>query len=162
MPESQATLVIIKPDAIKKRLVGTVLTQLETLGLEVIGAKAIRPGRTLVETHYAHLRAQPFFEETVQMLQGQLHGTSYVLALVLWGEEAVARVRQVAGATNPEQAAPETIRGSLGRITTTGLMENLLHASSDLQEAKREIRLWFTPEELLPVEGLAVGHLGKP
>ena len=145
----EATLVIIKPDAIQRGLVGAVLTRLEALQLDVIGAKAMRVSERLAIEQYKHLRGQPFFNELVEYLQGKLHGTTYVLALVLWGERAIERVRQLAGATNPEQADSTSIRGALGRMTTAGVMENVLHASSDTAEAAREIRLWFRPEELL-------------
>ena len=146
---NEATLVLIKPDAIKRGLAGTVISRLEALQLEVIGAKAVRVGRALAEEHYLNILEKPFYEETVEYLQGTLHGTACVLAFVLWGEGAVERVRQLAGATHPEKADPMSIRGSLGRMTTTGLMENVLHTSSDLREAAREIQLWFKPEELL-------------
>lgn len=144
----QATLVLIKPDAIKRGLAGEVLTRLETLQLEVIGAKVVRVSEALAREHYKHLKEKPFFDELVDYLQGKLHGTTYVLAFVLWGEEAIARVRRLAGATHPEQAQPMSIRGALGRMTTTGLMENVVHASTDAAEAVREISLWFTAGEL--------------
>lgn len=151
MPD-QATLVLIKPDAVKRGLTGTVWSRLDALRLEVIGAKAVQVSQALAEEHYRPIRGKPFFDETVDYLRGKLHGTSYVLALVLWGENAIERVRQVAGATHPEKAEPASIRGSLGRMTTSGLMENVLHASSDPAEAAREIRLWFKPDELLRSE----------
>jgi nucleoside-diphosphate kinase len=145
----QATLVLIKPDAIQRGLIGAVFSRLDKLQLEVIGAKAVRVGKGLAQEHYKGIRGKPFFDETVDYLQGKRHGTTYVLAFVLWGNGAVERVRQLAGATHPEKAKPISIRGSLGRITTSGLMENVLHASSDVEEAEREIRLWFEPHELL-------------
>jgi len=145
----QATLILIKPDAITRRLAGAILSRLEELPLELIGAKAARVSRELAEDHYKPLREKPFFVELIQYLCGDLHGVGYVLALVYAGPEAIARVRQLAGATNPEAAAPASIRGALGRVTTSGLMENVIHASSDEQEAEREIKLWFRPEELL-------------
>ena len=145
----QATLVLIKPDAIKRGLTGAVLSMLDPLRLEIIGAKAVRASQELAEAHYQHIREKPFFRETVDHLLGKLHGVNYVLAFVLWGPDAVDRVRQVTGATHPEKAEPTSIRGALGRMTTSGLMENVLHASSDVQEAEREIRLWFTAPELL-------------
>lgn len=148
MPE-QATLVLIKPDAIKRQLVGAVLSRLEELPLELIGAKAVRVSRELAEEHYKPLREKPFFGELIQYIRGQLHGVDYVLALVYAGPDAIGRVRQLAGATNPEAADPRSIRGALGRLTSAGLMENVIHASSDEQEAEREIKLWFRPEELL-------------
>jgi nucleoside-diphosphate kinase len=145
----QATLVIIKPDALRRGLAGVILSRLEQLQLEIIGAKVMRVSRALAEEHYRHLRARPFFEELLQHLQGQLHGIPYVLVFALWGPEAVARVRQVMGATHPEKADPLSIRGAFGRMTTQGWMENVLHASESETEASREIALWFTPEELL-------------
>ncbi len=145
----QATLVLIKPDAIQRGLAGTVLSRLEQLRLEVIGAKVVRVSRPLAEEHYKDLRGRPFFKELLDHIQGKLHGVNYVFAFVLWGPEAIARVREVAGATNPEQADPCSLRGSLGRMTTTGVMENVLHASSDSREAEREITLWFKPHELV-------------
>lgn len=145
----QATLVIFKPDAIKRGLVGATLSRLEALQCEVVGSKVVRVDRALAEEHYKNIRGKPFFEETVEYLQGKLHGTRAVLTMVLQGEDAIERVRQVAGATNPEQAEPTSIRGAWGRITSAGLMENVLHASSDPAEAAREIALWYTPQELL-------------
>ena len=146
---AQATLVLIKPDAIKRGLAGTVLSRLDALQLEIIGAKVVRVSLELAEAHYQNIRGKPFFDETVAHLRGALHGTAGVLAFVFWGEDAIARVRELAGATHPEKADPSSIRGALGRMTTTGRMENVLHASSDSQEAEREVKLWFQPHELL-------------
>lgn len=146
---AEATLVVIKPDAIQRRLAGVVLTRLEELGLEVIGAKAVRVSRALAEEHYGALRDKPFYEELLRHIEGKLHGTNYVLAFVLKGPDAINRVRQLAGATHPEKADPRSIRGSLGRMTAAGVMENVIHASSDLREAAREISLWFRRDELL-------------
>ena len=145
----QATLVIIKPDAIQKGLVGAAISRLEPLKLEIIGVKIMPVSQELAEAHYMHIKEKPFFRETVDHLRGVLHGVTHVLAFVLWGPEAVARVRQVTGATNPEKADPQTIRGALGRNLSTGLMENVIHASSNSTDAQREIALWFKPEELL-------------
>ena len=160
-----ATLVVIKPDAIKRELLGATLSKLEPLHLEIIGAKAVAVSQELAEAHYHHIKDKPFFRETVQHLMGTLHGVRTVLALVLWGEEAIERVRIMTGATNPERAEPTTIRGAFGRNTASGLMENVIHSSSNPEEAGREIALWFRPEELLrrlpgmpqPTGGLRAG-----
>ncbi len=145
----EATLVLVKPDAIARGLTGAVLSRLAEEKLTLAGAKAMRVSRELAEEHYKALKDKPFYEELIRYLCGELHGVTHVLALVYTGSGAVGRVRQLAGATNPEQADPSTMRGALGRITTKGVMENVLHASSDPQEAEREIKLWFRPEELL-------------
>lgn len=144
-----ATLVFIKPDAIVRGLTGAVMTRLDELRLQIVGAKMIKVSRELAEEHYEALREKPFFEELIQHSCGTLHGIEYVLALVYFGEDAISKVRQVAGATNPEKAEPTSLRGALGRMTTAGIMENVLHASSDERDAEREIKLWFRPEELV-------------
>jgi nucleoside-diphosphate kinase len=148
MPD-QGTLIIIKPDALKRGLMGAAISRLEPLRLEIIGAKVVVVNQALAEEHYQHIKDKPFFRETVDHLRGKLHGSASVVAFVLWGPDAIERVRQVTGATNPERAEPMTIRGALGRNLSSGLMENVIHASSDPAEAEREIRLWFKPHELL-------------
>ncbi len=144
----ESTLVIVKPDALARGLMGAALSRLEPLKLEIVGVKVTAVSQELAETHYVHIRNKPFFQETVEHLRGLRHNVPYVLAFVLRGRDAIARVREVTGATNPEQAEPQTIRGALGRNLSTGLMENVIHASSDAKEAEREIRLWFQPDEL--------------
>lgn len=145
----EATLVLIKPDAIKRGIVGAVLSKFETLRLDLIGVKVLRVSRSLAEAHYQHIRHKPFFNETVEYLEGKLHQVPSVVALVFWGEDAIERVRQMTGATHPEKADPMSVRGAFGRMATNGLMENVVHASSDRADAEREIRLWFEPQELL-------------
>lgn len=145
----EATLVIIKPDAISRGLTGATLSRLETLPLRLIGAKVSTVSKALAEEHYQALKGKPFFAELIKHIRGQLHRVEAVLALVYAGEGAIEAVRQLAGATNPEDAEPRSLRGALGRMTTTGVMENVIHASSDANDAEREIKLWFRPEELL-------------
>jgi nucleoside-diphosphate kinase len=147
--ERQATLVIIKPDALCRGLAGAVITRLEGLHLQMIGAKVTRVSRELAEEHYKALRGKPFFGELIQHICGTLHNVEVVPVFVYYGEDAIARVRQVVGATNPEKAEPTSLRGAFGRMTTAGIMENVIHSSSDEQDAVREIKLWFRPEELI-------------
>jgi nucleoside-diphosphate kinase len=71
------------------------------------------------------------------------------MALIYWGKEAIQKCRELAGATNPEEADPTSIRGSYGRILTSGLYENVIHVSSNIEEAQREIKLWFSPDEII-------------
>ena len=145
----EATLVIIKPDGLKKSLTGDVLSRLSKAGLRIIGAKVIKVPPKLAEQHYHHLKDKPFYKELIKYITGQLHGENRVLALVYYGESAIKKVREIAGATNPEEAEPTSIRGAYGRILTSGLYENVIHASSNPQEAEREIKLWFEPEEIV-------------
>lgn len=147
--KDEATLVLIKPDTLARGLAGAVLTRLEQLGLALVGAKVTRVSQELAEEHYQALRHKPFFSDLIRHLRGELHGVGYVLVFVYAGPGAIAKVRALAGATNPEHADPRSLRGALGRMTTKGIMENILHASANEQEAEHEIPLWFRPEELL-------------
>ena len=144
----QQTLVLIKPDGLKKSLTGNILTRLSETKLIIIGAKIARVSRELAVQHYYHMQDKPFFEELVRYLMGEFH-TPRVMALVYQGEDAIQKVRQMCGATNPEEADPVSIRGAYGRITTRGIYENVIHASTNEAEAEREIKLWFEPDELV-------------
>ena len=146
---NQQTLILIKPDGLKKSLTGNILARLSETKLEIVAAKMVRVSRELAVEHYKHMKDKPFFEELIQYIQGTLHDRKKVMAMVYWGEDAITRVRQLAGSTNPEEADPTTIRGSYGRITTKGLYENVLHTSSNESEAEREIKLWFQPDDII-------------
>ena len=145
----QAVLILIKPDGLKKSLTGNILTRLSETKLEIVAAKMVRVSKTLAQEHYKHLKDKPFFGEIVQYLQGDLHDRKKVMALVYWGNDAITKCRDLAGATNPEEAESTTIRGSYGRITTNGVYENVVHVSSNISEAQREIKLWFLPDEII-------------
>ena len=146
---NQATLILIKPDGLKKSLTGNILTRLSETRLEIVAAKIARVSDELAREHYMHLKEKPFFEELVKYIRGELHNRKKVMALVYWGENAIKKCRELAGATNPEEAEPTTIRGSYGRITTTGVYENVIHVSANEPEAEREIKLWFEPDEII-------------
>ena len=146
---TQAVLILIKPDGLKKSLTGNILTRLSETKLEIVAAKMVRVSQMLAEEHYKHLRDKPFFAEIIKYLQGDLHDRKKVMALVYWGKDAIKKCRELAGATNPEEADPTSIRGSYGRITTSGVYENVIHVSSNEPEAEREIRLWFEPADII-------------
>lgn len=145
----QQTLILVKPDGLVRSLTGNILTRLSETKLEIIAAKMVRVSRELAVEHYRHLKDKPFFEELIRYLMGELHDRRKVMAIVYWGEDAITKVRALAGATNPEQAEPTSIRGSYGRIRSSGLFENVIHASESESEAEREIRLWFQPDEII-------------
>ena len=145
----QAVLILIKPDGLKKSLTGNILTRLSETKLEIVAAKMVRVSRELAEEHYKHLKDKPFFSEIIKYLQGELHDRKKVMALVYWGKDAIKKCRELAGSTNPEEAESTSIRGSYGRITTSGVYENVIHVSSDDTEAEREIKLWFSPDEII-------------
>jgi nucleoside-diphosphate kinase len=145
----EQTLVIIKPDGLSKSLTGNVLSRLSETRLEIAAAKIVRVTRELAQEHYRALKEKPFFDELIRYIMGEFHDRKKVMTLVYVGEDAIRLVRTIAGATNPEQADPVSIRGAYGRITTYGVYENVIHASESVAEAEREIKLWFLPDEII-------------
>ena len=146
---NEATLILIKPDGLKKSLTGNILTRLSETKLEIVAAKIVCASRSLAEAHYAHLRDKSFFPELIKYIKGELHDRRKVMALVYWGQDAINKCRQLAGATNPEEAESTSIRGAYGRITTSGIYENVIHVSANKADAEREIKLWFQPDEII-------------
>ncbi|MDD5166833.1 MAG: nucleoside-diphosphate kinase [Candidatus Omnitrophica bacterium] len=146
---NQAVLILIKPDGLKKSLTGNILTRLSETKLEIVASRIVRVPQDLAEEHYKHLKDKPFFPELIKYLRGELHDRRKVMALIYWGKDAIKKCRELAGSTNPEEAEPTSIRGSYGRITTSGVYENVIHVSSNEEEAEREIKLWFQPEEII-------------
>ncbi len=146
---NQAVLILIKPDGLKKSLTGNILTRLSETKLEIVATKMVRVSKALAEEHYLFLKDKPFFGDLIKYLQGELHDRRKVMAMVYWGKDAIKKCRELAGATNPEEADPTSIRGSYGRITTSGVYENVIHVSSNEPEAEREIKLWFFPADII-------------
>jgi nucleoside-diphosphate kinase len=130
----ERTLVLIKPDALQRRLGGEILARFERRGLDVRAAKLLTVDRSLAEQHYAEHRQKPFFGELVEFIT-----SAPTLALVLEGESAISVVRTTMGATNPTDSAPGTIRGDLA----LAMPDNLVHGSDSPESARREVELWF-------------------
>jgi nucleoside-diphosphate kinase len=131
---AEKTLVLIKPDALERKLGGEILARFEQRGLEIRAAKLLTVDHALADEHYAEHREKPFFGELVEFIT-----SGPTLALVLEGESAIAVVRTTMGATNPTDAAPGTIRGDLA----LAMPDNLVHGSDSPESAQREISLWF-------------------
>ena len=142
------TLILIKPDGLKKSLTGNILTRLSETKLDIVGAKIVRVTEALAKEHYKNLQEKPFFGELIKYIMGHYHKKK-VMALVYWGEDAIQKIRDICGSTNPEEADVVSIRGQYGRITTKGVYENAIHASADEKDAEREIKLWFNPNEII-------------
>lgn len=149
----ERTLVLIKPDAMVKRLAGNIITDLYNLNLKMIGLKLVNVQRELAEQHYYDIEerhGKEILEKLIKHITGELHNNENVIAIVYQGKNAISKVRDAAGKTNPEEAEPNTIRGKFGRIySSTDCFENVLHASSSPEEAEREIKLWFNDDELV-------------
>jgi len=137
---AERTLVLIKPDAMERRLAGRILARFEGRGLSIRAAKLLLVDEALAGEHYAEHREKPFFGELVAFIT-----SSPTLALVLEGESAIKVVRSTMGATNPVDSAPGTIRGDLA----LAMPDNLVHGSDSPASAEREIALWFSDGELV-------------
>ncbi len=156
----EKTLVLIKPDGLIKSLTGNIITTLSETKLKIVAAKIVKVSEELAEKHYSDLqknlikkhgkeKGEKIFENTLDYIQGKFH-TDRILALIYKGEDAVKKIRELAGETNPEKANPVSIRGKYGRINSeTKVFENVIHCSDNIKSAEKEIRLWFKPEEIV-------------
>jgi nucleoside-diphosphate kinase len=131
---TETTLVLVKPDGVRRGLCGEVVARLERRGYGLRGARLLKVTRSLAQRHYAEHRGKPFFPELVDFIT-----SGPVLALAVRGENAIAGVRSMMGATNPRDAAPGTIRGDLATL----LSENIVHGSDSKESARRELALFF-------------------
>jgi nucleoside-diphosphate kinase len=151
----QRTLILFKPDAVQRGVVGEILTRFERVGLKIIGTKMIAPDQEHYYKHYEEIgqvitrRGEKTFNNVLSMMN-----EGPVIAMVLEGVEAVELVRKLVGATEPKSSAPGTIRGDFSHMSygygdeqEKGI-PNLIHASGDLSDAKKEIPHWFSDDEL--------------
>ncbi len=151
----ERTLVLLKPDAVKRSLMGRILSRFEDAGFKVVGAKMVWMDKALGMKHYEDVGqvAKRRGEKVLNVLI-EFMSSGPVLALCLEGISVVDNVRKLCGTTEPKQAAPGTIRGDFSHVSfahadTKGkAIENIVHASGSVEEAKLEIALWFKPEEL--------------
>ena len=135
----ETTLVLVKPDGVARGLCGEVVARFERRGYELRGARLLKVTRSLAQQHYAEHKGKPFFGELVSFIT-----SGPVLALAVNGENAIANVRAMMGATNPADSAPGTIRGDYATL----LSENVVHGSDSKASARRELKLFF-PDGLL-------------
>ena len=152
----ERTLIVFKPDAVQRGIVGEILQRFERVGLKIIGVKMVAPGREHYFAHYETIgkmvtrRGEEIFDMTLDMMMD-----GPVIAMVLEGVEAVAVVRKIVGPTEPKSADMGTIRGDYSHVSFGYANEcqkgvpNLIHASGDPNEAAQEVAHWFKPEELM-------------
>ncbi|BDG31591.1 nucleoside diphosphate kinase [Parageobacillus thermoglucosidasius] len=136
----ERTFIMVKPDGVQRNLIGEIVARFEKKGFQLVGAKLMQVSRELAEQHYAEHKERPFFGELVDFIT-----SGPVFAMVWEGENVIATARQMMGKTNPQEAAPGTIRGDYG--LTVG--KNVIHGSDSPESAEREIRLFFKEEELV-------------
>ncbi|KAF0853157.1 mitochondrial nucleoside-diphosphate kinase [Andalucia godoyi] len=136
----ERTYIMLKPDAVNRRLIGEILSRFEKRGYNVVGLKVLTPSRELAEAHYAEHKERPFFKGLVDFLT-----SGPVVAIVIEGDNAVATARTMIGVTKPQASAPGTIRGDL----SIDVGRNIIHGSDSVESARREIGLWFRPVEIV-------------
>ena len=141
----ERTLVLVKPDGVQRRLIGEVITRFERRGLHLVALKLLRIDRVLAERHYAEHQGKPFFAGLVEFIT-----SAPVVAMVWEGDDAVAQVRSMMGATNPSAAAPGSIRGDLA----VSIGNNVAHGSDSPGRGAEEIALFFEPAELVEWSGV--------
>lgn len=146
----ERTLIIVKPDAVQRGLIGEVIGRLERRGLKVVGLKMLQISRELAERHYGVHREKPFFAGLVDFIT-----SSPVVVGVLEGPNAIAVTRNTVGATNPVEAAAGTIRGDFG----LDIGRNLIHASDGPETAAHEVALFFSEDELVSWERAVEGWI---
>jgi nucleoside-diphosphate kinase len=135
---TEKTLVLLKPDAVRRNLIGQIILRCESKGYSVAKLQKVSPTRELLAKHYAEHEGKAFYEPLMEfMLSGQ------IVAIELEGHRVIEGFRSLAGSTEPTMAAPGTIRGDLGRDWGTKVVQNLVHGSDSIESAQRELALWF-------------------
>ena len=151
----EKTLIILKPDAVQRGLVGEILTRFEKKGIQIVGAKFTKIAQSTAETHYGPHKGKPFYDGLVKFMT-----SSPVLVLALSGKDVINISRKMMGATFGSKAEPGTIRGDFGVSNSF----NLIHGSDSAESAERELKLFFKPEELIewePASRVWVYDFGK-
>ncbi len=146
----QTTLVILKPSAVQRNLVGEVTARFEKKGLQIVGMKMTTLDQSILEQHYSHLKDKPFFKRIVNSMMA-----SPVIVMAIRGLEAVNVVRNLTGATNGRYALPGTIRGDF----SNSVQENIVHASDSLEASEVELERFFNQNEIFNYRQLTFDNL---
>lgn len=135
---TERTLVLIKPDGVKRGLIGEVISRIETKGYSIIALRMLQADRPILEQHYAEHAGKVFYEPLVEFMS-----SGPIVALIAEGNRVIEGFRSLAGATDPTAAAPGTIRGDLARDQGTKVVQNIVHGSDSVESAAREIEIFF-------------------
>jgi nucleoside-diphosphate kinase len=135
---TEKTLILVKPDGVRRGLVGEVISRIETKGYAIDALRMLQADTALLEQHYAEHIGKPFYEPLVEFMM-----SGPIVAIVASGNRVIEGFRSLAGVTDPTVAAPGTIRGDLARDQGTKVMQNLVHGSDSPESAAREIKIFF-------------------
>ena len=142
----ERTLILVKPDGVRRNLIGEVIRRVETKGYNILALKMVQADRSILAAHYAEHEGKPFYEPLVEFMM-----SGPVVAIIAEGNRVIEGFRKLAGATDPTVAEPGTIRGDLARDQGTKVVQNIVHGSDSAESATREIAIWFSAD----VKGLA-------
>jgi len=142
----ERTLILVKPDGVRRNLIGEVIRRVETKGYNVVALKMVQADRSILAAHYAEHEGKPFYEPLVEFMM-----SGPVVAIIAEGNRVIEGFRKLAGVTDPTVAEPGTIRGDLARDQGTKVVQNIVHGSDSVESASREIGIWFATD----VKGLA-------
>lgn len=134
----ERTLVLVKPDGVRRSLVGEIIRRIEAKGYEIVSLDLRQASQETLEAHYEEHAGKPFYQPLIDFMS-----SGPVVALEVRGNRCVQGFRSLAGATEPTEAAPGTIRGDLSRDWGVDVIENLVHGSADVESAERELGIWF-------------------
>jgi nucleoside-diphosphate kinase len=135
---TEKTLILVKPDGVRRGLVGEVISRIEAKGYAIDSLRMLQADRALLEKHYAEHVGKPFYEPLVEFMM-----SGPIVAIVASGNRVIEGFRSLAGVTDPTVAAPGTIRGDLARDQGTKVVQNIVHGSDSLESAEREIQIFF-------------------
>ena len=142
----ERTLILVKPDGVRRNLIGEVIRRVETKGYNIVALKMVQADRSILAVHYAEHEGKPFYEPLVEFMM-----SGPVVAIIAEGNRVIEGFRKLAGSTDPTVAEPGTIRGDLARDQGTKVVQNIVHGSDSPESASREIGIWFAAD----VKGLA-------
>jgi len=137
----ERTLILVKPDGVRRNLIGEVIRRVETKGYNILALKMVQADRSILAAHYAEHEGKPFYEPLVEFMM-----SGPVVAIIAEGNRVIEGFRKLAGATDPTVAEPGTIRGDLARDQGTKVVQNIVHGSDSPESATREIAIWFSAD----------------
>jgi nucleoside-diphosphate kinase len=147
---NERVLVLIKPDAMARNLAGIIIHDLSQLKLKMIGLKLVAVNKHLAEKHYEMHKEKPFYPDLLKYIMGEFHNVHSIIAIAYEGEDAIKKIRDYAGKTNPDEAEPVSLRGKYGKINSkTNNFDNVMHISDSPENGEKEIAIWFDEDELV-------------
>ena len=148
--EKEKVLILIKPDAMAKQLAGIIIHDISNLNLKMIGLKLVNVKKHLAEKHYEDHKEKPFYPDLMKYILGEFHNVNSIIAIAYQGEDAVKKLRDYAGKTNPDEASPSSLRGRYGKVNSkTNNFDNVMHVSDSPENGEKEISIWFSKEEIV-------------